>query len=556
MATTFVDGLDGLLRVVLPVAVLLGLVVSAVVVRRLDGAEGSLGERLRKRFVLGVPWGTLVSVAIVLLTYLLLQDGLANWYDPTTLPYRAWSYLYPLGMATAAFSHNGPGHLLGNLFATLALAPIVEYAWGHFPQERGAESFSSLRTNPLVRAVLVFPGAVLAVGLLTSVLAVGPIIGFSGVVFAFAGFALVHYPITTIVATLGGSEAIGIVYRALQSPILTTTPSPSPPTAPWWAQIAIQGHALGLFLGVVLGVAVLIARGQRPSAVRVWLAAFFFAVSKALWAIYWFRGNETFVLYRGVGVVLVVGLALLVTVAASARDTPFVGGLSQRTTGVTAVLLALAVITGPAILANTVTAENLSAPEGSVEVRDYEVFYAENVENEMVSVVEIDAFGESTSVRTSGVIVVSESRNIWTQQVSKGQLAFAGSRSVDVGGPGWRAQVTAVRRGWSAVGNGTVYNVWLIAPDDSVTHAFASPSQRAEPRIDGRNVTLLAANGSFFVQVSNASDGEVLGTASVPAANESVTVGGLEIVREEGRLVAVSEDTRVRVATRETYRGR
>jgi len=556
MATTFADGLADAARIALPLLVVLGVAVSAYVVRRLDEAEGQLGARLRRRFVLGVPWGTVVSVLLVLGVYLFLQNGLAHWRNPTTLPYRAWSYLYPLGMATAAFSHNGPGHLLGNLFATLALAPIVEYAWGHFPRGRGAETFSTVRTNPYVRAFVAFPAVVLGVGLLTSLLAVGPIIGFSGVVFAFAGFALVHYPIPTVVAVLGGSEAIGIVYRALRSPIVTTTPSPSPPTAPWWAQIAIQGHALGLLLGVVLGVALLVARGERPSATEVWLGVLFFAVSRALWAVYWFRGNETFVLYRGPGVVLVVGLALLVAVAATARDTEFFAGLSQRATGVTVLLIALALITGPAVFANTVTAADTTTPGDTVEVRDYEVFYAENVENEMVSVIDVDALGETTSVRTSGVIVVSESRHIWTQQVSKAQLAFAGSRSVGVGGVGWRAEVTAVRRGWSATGNGTTYNVWLIAPDDAVTHVFAAPPQRAEPRVADRNVSVAARNGSFFVRVSNATTGATLGTAELPGTNESVAIGGIEIVREERSLFAVTDGTRVRVATKERYRGR
>ncbi|MFB6157044.1 MAG: rhomboid family intramembrane serine protease, partial [Haloferacaceae archaeon] len=177
--------------------VVAALVVGIAVVVALDRPRGRWGARLRRRFVLGVPWGTLVSVALVLAVYLFLQGGAADWNAPITIPFRAWSYFYPLGVAVAAFAHAGPGHLLGNLVGTLALAPLAEYAWGHFPRERGASSFASPLRNPLVRAFLVVPLAVVAAGLLTAAFSVGPIIGFSGVVFAFGGVALVHYPLRT-----------------------------------------------------------------------------------------------------------------------------------------------------------------------------------------------------------------------------------------------------------------------------------------------------------------------------------------------------------------------
>lgn len=40
-------------------------------------------------------------------------------------------------------------------------------------------------------------------GVLASLFALGPVIGFSGVVFALWGFALVFYPVTTIAALTG-----------------------------------------------------------------------------------------------------------------------------------------------------------------------------------------------------------------------------------------------------------------------------------------------------------------------------------------------------------------
>src|SRR6056297_4028396 len=90
-------------------------------------------DQLTGRFWYGVPWGTLVSIAFVLAVYLFVQGGIHDWHDPTVIPFRAWSYLYPTGLLTAGFAHSSSGHLLGNLLGTIALAPIAEYAWGHYP---------------------------------------------------------------------------------------------------------------------------------------------------------------------------------------------------------------------------------------------------------------------------------------------------------------------------------------------------------------------------------------------------------------------------------------
>jgi membrane associated rhomboid family serine protease len=294
---------------------------SLALVRRLDDPGGRWGQRLRSRLVMGLPLGTLTSVAVVLSVYLLLQGGATAWTDPVTLPFRAWSLLYPFGLLTAAFSHNGASHLVGNLTGTLVVGSLAEYAWGHFPRERGASSFGSLPTNPLARAVLIFPGVVLVVGLLTSLFSLGPVIGFSGVVFAFVGFALVRYPLGTVIGVVG-VDAVRLAYVALQRPVLVREATPTPPSAPWWAEIAIQAHALGLLIGVVLGLFVFTRRAHGPSALRLWTGALLLGVEQSLWAVYWFRGNETYVLYRGPGVVFVVVLALLVATALTAPDRP------------------------------------------------------------------------------------------------------------------------------------------------------------------------------------------------------------------------------------------
>ncbi|RZH68061.1 rhomboid family intramembrane serine protease [Natrinema altunense] len=312
------------LAALLTVLVAAALVGSIAVVRRLHRPTRRWRDVLQSRFVYGVPWGSLVVIAFVVCVYLFVQDGVTNVDEPVTIPYRTWSYFYPLGMVTAAFSHAGPGHLVGNLAGTAVVAPLTEFIWGHYPTESDLNRTDAWYAAPRVRAFVVFPLAVIAVGLITSLFALGPVIGFSGVVFAFAGFAIVHYPIVTIVGTLGVQSVLLRLFYALREPISVYTAQPRPPTAPSWAGIAIQGHALGLFLGFVLGIALLERRGQRPNPVRLWLAILIFGFSKRLWAIYWFGGENTYVLYQGPGIAIVSVLALVVTLSMTASERPLV----------------------------------------------------------------------------------------------------------------------------------------------------------------------------------------------------------------------------------------
>ncbi|SEW32546.1 rhomboid family intramembrane serine protease [Natrinema salifodinae] len=332
------------LAALLTLVVAAALIGSIAVVRQIHRPTRRWRDVAGARLLYGIPWGSLVVIAFVLCVYLFVQDGITDFDDPVTIPFRAWSYFYPLGMATAAFSHAGPGHLVGNLAGTVVVAPLAEYAWGHFPDSdtktatatdtdaatddrdrtRAADAW---RTDPRIRAFVLFPLAVIGIGLTTSLFALGPVIGFSGVVFAFAGFAIVHYPIATIVGTLGVQSVILRLYYALQEPIRVYTAEPSPPSAPSWAGIAIQGHAIGLFLGFVLGIALLERRNARPNPLFLWLAILLFGFSKNLWAIYWFGGENTYVLFQGPGIAVVAVLALVVTLSMTASEKPL---LSQR----------------------------------------------------------------------------------------------------------------------------------------------------------------------------------------------------------------------------------
>ena len=540
------------LETVIRVGVVVAVLVVVAVAWRLDRPRGRWGRAVRTRFVLGIPWGTLVSILGVLAVYLFVQGGWEHWYRPVTIPFSSWSYLYPLGWLTAAFSHAGPGHLTGNLLGTLALAPLAEYFFGHFPTERGSSSFSSWRTNPWVRAFLVFPLGVFVVGLASSTLAWGPVIGFSGVVFAFVGFALVRYPLGAVVA-LSAQGVLRTAYNAFRNPVVVAKASPSF-SEPWWAGIAVQGHALGLFLGVLAGVLLLYRREKRPSALRLVVGSVLVATSLSLWAIWWFRGGSSYVLYRGLGLVVVLAVAVVVALAANASDRPLFGSLTRRQVGLQFVLLPLVVMAFVAVPLNLTAVGDAGVPgaDPGVEVRDYRVTYGENVPFGQTSVIDVSLFGETTQVNTSGVIVVSGDRNIWTRELSKGRLAFRGTDRVVVGGLGWRETVRVKRQGWNAVGGGTAYQVWLRAADEPWRHVFVSGPAKAEPVVAGRNVTIVPDDGQFFVTVSR--NGTGLDRAPVPAKDERRAVGNLTIVREEGRLVAVHEETRVTVATRETYR--
>lgn len=532
----------------------------------LAGARGVVA-RLRTRLILGVPWGTLLTVLFVLGVYLFLQGGIDRWHDPLVMPFRAWSYLYPLGVLTAGFSHAGPGHMLGNLFGTLALAPIAEYAVGHFPRERGSSTFSSWRTNPYIRVLLV-PATAIVVGVVLTAFTLGPVIGFSGIVFAFGGFALVFWPIRTVVA-LTAARLLRLGYQALTSPTITASGRPSYVT-PWWADIAIQGHAVGLLVGILLGVAV--ARGRStdtPSVGRLWVGVLLFAVAQALWAVYWYRGGETYVLYRAIGLALVVGLATIVALAVAGSDDPLLPRLaavtgdptesflaalrsvSVRQVGVVALVLGAAVVAGPAIPVNLTTTSGDSLPGDPVEVRGYEVSYAEDVPNGMVAVVDVEAFGETTAVNTSGVIVRNEDRHLWTTAVTKGRLAFAGRATVRLGGIGWTETISVRRQGWSAANGPTAYYVALGVGDEEPKPVFASDPARAEPVVADRNVSVAVDGDAFELVVEHGNESV---RAPLPAANESVTLANVTFVREGPHVYAEHNGTRVRIASKERYR--
>lgn len=530
-------------------AVLVAVLVSLGVVLLIgDRREGPL-SRLRRRFVLGVPWGTVLTIVGVILVYLFVQDALGNLRDPLVIPFRSWSYFYPLGMVSAAFTHSSLGHITGNLAATAVFAPIAEYAWGHYPRRRGAQTFSSPLTNPLVR-IAVVPAVVVVVGLFTALFALGPVVGFSGVVFAFAGFAIVQRPTAAVLALLA-DRVLGLVISAIQNPRVVAIPRPRVIT-PWWANVAIQGHAIGVLAGLLLGFGLAYSRDEWPEARKMWFALLTFAAVQGLWALFAPQGNGRYVMFRWAGTALVFLLAAVVVVAMTGEYEIDLSGFEStapiRAVALATVVVLTAALSGAAIPYNVASVNEVDAPEPSVEVRDYSIGYGEDVPDGYVGSVSIPFAGDLTAINTSGVIVTSDRRHAWQTVVLSSQLENRGFATVEVGGVGWRRNVYVNRTGWKPTGNRSVYKVYLRPSGEDRSLAFTSSARRADPVIDGLNVTLAPTDGGFEFVVSR--DNRTLGSAPVPGRGADTSAGGITFSRNDSQIFATYNRTRFTIAKR------
>ncbi|MBX0294024.1 rhomboid family intramembrane serine protease [Haloarcula nitratireducens] len=526
-----------------PLAVVVAVAVALVALRRLAG--GRLLDPLRRRLLFGIPWGTLLTMAGVLAIYWFVQG--AWWHArPLVTPFRTWSYFYPLGMLTGPFTHAGEGHVTGNLMATLVYGTVVEYVWGHYPRERGTQTFSSLATNPFAR-ILAVPAAMAVVGVFTGVFAIGPVVGFSGVVFALAGFALVTRPFLFLGAFLA-NRIVDLVYTALRYPEPTVGGATRYIT-PWWADIAIQGHAIGLLGGVVVAGMLLRAREERPRPTGVFFATLVFAISNGLWAVYLPVGGGRFTLYRWLGTGLVFLLALLLAAGTRPLDGRFPRfewhGPSIATLVIVIALGALCLASVPT---NLVQIGPDEVPEDGVEVRDYVVTYDENVRDAYVGGIPTPfGIGEAqTNVSQSGVVVANADREVWIAAVPKGRLSLNERVPVIVGGVGWRETVYANRTGWSVLGNDTVYRVQLRREGGERRTAFTSPPSTADATIAERNVTVRPSDAGFQIAVSRGN--QTIGRGPIPANMTASTIGGLTFDRNRTRLYAGENGTRVIVA--------
>ena len=643
--------------VVLTLAVAVGFGVSLV-------GRDRLWTTLTGRFIYGIPWGSLVVVTGVFAFYLFAQSGLHHWDDPVTLAFRNWAYLYPTGMVTSGFAHASPSHLLGNMLATVVLAPLAEFIWGHYPHqrqrtvhgpadtdppstpapaefdgERGEETIpggnrkndaipegerreeSNLGGNrdaestprpesssaasprwydrPVIRALVIFPGIVLIVSLVTSLYALGWSLGFSGTVFAFLGFVLLRYPIPTAVALLVVS-LVNTLVTVLAQPVLTATAEAGPPAPPGWAGVNVQAHLLGFLIGVSLALVILWAREEQPDGARLLLATVLVGVAQGLWQLSTTSGS-TFIRYQALGVIFVLLLAVLITYVTVAENVELSGWapklvrafaalwivatlvgaagavllfdltlltmlalvavvpavvlpavvlvvpdftadwpVTTRRLLFASLVVLIVVIALPSAVGNAIDMADDSIPDGAVAVEDYHVSYAENVSH------------GRTGGNNSGLIVVSEDRYVWSVAVTADRLEHDGEATVPVGGVGWRETVDANRTSWSVLGNDSVYAVDLET-DDEMVRSFTSESSEAAVDLAGNRMALAPGDEEFTVTVTR--DGETVESVPIPAVNETVTAGNVEFktTEDDGKtaLIATVEDSRIQIAEKD-----
>jgi hypothetical protein len=500
--------------------------------------------RLRARLLLGVPWGTAIVVAALLVIYYAVQ-GAGSLGQPVVVGFRSWSYSYPLGMVFGPFSHSSDDHITGNLVSTVAFAPIAEYVWSHYPTCRGSHSFGSWPTNPFAR-VAAFVGAVFVVGLATSFLIPGALIGFSGVVFAFGGFVLVTRPVVGVVA-LVAERVVRLTYFTLDNPVLTARGRTQFVT-PYWADVAVQGHALGLLLGVLVGLLVARRREEWSGVGRVWGAVLLFATTKSLWAVYWYLGGTEYVLFGGAGLALVFALAGLVAVSFAPGDRTLVSriDLSRREAAAGLLVAGVLAMGLTAIPYNTVSVAPGPEAGTGVEVQDYTVTYAEDVPDRYIGAVDVPLLRDAFVVNTSGVVVTSDRRDAWEVVVPAQRLKVRGRVTVPVGGVGWRETVAVNRTTWSVIDGPETYTVYIDPPDGQRRQVYTAEPAVVPAVINDSRIAIRPADTGYEVAVGR--NDTLVGTAPVPGEGGNVTVADIRFNRTGNRLRAIHDGTRVPIA--------
>ncbi|MXR52112.1 rhomboid family intramembrane serine protease [Halovenus sp. WSH3] len=534
-------GIDETILRVGSLAVLaVALLVSVSVLSRIEG-RSRLFAGPRERFVFGIPWGTALVVVSVVAVYYLVQGG-GKPGGPIVSGFRSWSLWYPQGILFSSFAHFNDAHLTGNMVGTVAFAPVAEYVWRHYPDD---PDLSGWRGNPHAR-IGVFVAAVVSVGVLGSVVVPGAVIGFSGVVFAFAGFTIVTAPIETVFAIVA-IQVVRLLHSAVTDPFVVAQ-AQEQFVRPSWANIAVQGHLYGLVVGVLLGVALLRYRDREPNLFAVFGAALVFAVSRSLQSVYWFLGNETYVLFTAIGAAGVFVLATIIAVAAcnpgdSSLPVFDVSGARAATGILVALLLGLAVIGIPYNLV-PVDGGPATADGSGIEVRDYTLTYAENVDDQYIGALEIPGVWEP-SVSRSGVIVTSTQRNSWGVAISAQELATRRSATVALGDATWRETVEISRTGWEVAGSNSTYKVYANR-GDGWQELYAADPVTANLLINDSTITIRPADEFYELVVER--DGERIGVEQIPGPGGKTTIGSIQFSRNGSALLARHEGTVVQIA--------
>lgn len=513
------------------------LVVAAVLITRYSGHD--LLSPVRERFVLGVPWGTVTVIAGLYLIYYLVQ-GAGGEGGPIVEGFRSWSLWYPQGTIFSSFTHAGDGHIRGNVYGTIAFAPIAEYAWRHYPED-GARI-----TTPVAR-IGAFVGAIVLVGLAGSLFVPGAIIGFSGVVFALAGFALVVRPLLAVGAMLA-IQVVRLVVDALFDPVVIAASQPQF-VSPSWANTALQGHLFGVLVGVLLAVALFGLRGESPDIRYVFFAALVFAVTRSLWAVYWFLGADEFVLFQAAGVAGVVVFATLVAFATRPAGTRLRSriGPAIPVRAIAIILLGgvIVVLATSGLVYSIVTVSPGEDLDGGVEVNDYTVAYVDDVEDQYIGAVEIPGIGSPLSTNVSGVVVASDQRNAWGLAISSSQLAFDGEATVPVGDATWRESVHIDRTEWSFVDGNSTYRV--VADHDGGHLLHTDSPAEGNATLDDTVVSIEATDAGYDL-LTRQTGSDTTDRMSMLESNETADLGGLTFERVENDLFVSYDETELRLA--------
>lgn len=518
---------------------------------------------LQERFLYGVPWGSVIVIGMLSVVYLGVQGGFHHWNDPVVIPFRAWSLTYPLGLLFSGFTHAGPQHFLHNLAGTIVFAPIAEFVWSHYPYRTLTSPttrwrFTTSRTEfeperllerPVVRAFVVFPLAVFLVGVFTAAFSWGAVIGFSGVVFAFVGVAIVSRPATAVVGIVAQTSLYSVL-KTLETPMLVQTVSTTV-SRPSWASTALQAHILGLLVGIAIATALLFERrsdDERPQAIRVVLGGFGVLSALSVYAFGFERAPGEYVMYRAVGMLFVFVLIGIAAVALY-TDLESISVLPVKTDhvlvfGIFLPVLLMAVVAVPMNMA-TVGGPSASV-SGSVNEHGYEVGYGEDVPvGRITPVTQMNSSTGLPEDTASGVIISNEQREIWYTSVSPAALKRAGEVTVVVGGLDWRDTVTVSRDGWTTVDGNTTYSVTVQAEDETKI-AYESAPARTDQSLAGRNISLVPAGHHFLIRVSQ--NGSTVGEAPVPLDGTEAEIGGFTFSRDGERLYVTGGETKILIA--------
>lgn len=527
-------------------ALFLALVLSLLVIQRCS-EDWDIRDAVRDRFVLGLPWGTLLLTAGLLGVYYLLQGG-GRPGGPVVVGFRSWSLWYPQGMFFSSFTHASEGHLMGNLTAALVFGSLAEYAWGHYPTEATGSIADRLDTPG--KRIGVFVAGVVVLGIVSSLTVPGAVIGFSGLVFAFAGVALVTHPVLAVGGILG-IEMVRLLRRAVLFPV-TTHRAQTQFITPSWADVALQGHLFGLLVGVFIGLAIIHVTSRRPTLRYVWFAVVAFAVSRSIWAVYWFLGGDRFVLYRALGTALVLTLGVLVAVAVVSTDRPLLNriDLSVRDTAIgllVCVVLALVLVGVPYNLISVTPGEEVDT---GIQIEDYTVTYVEDVPDRYIASLSIPGFESAQEVNVSGVVVASDERNAWEHTVSANRLAFDGDATVVVGDATWRETVTINRTAWRFNDDNSTYRIWGTYQGER-TELYAAEPARSDVVLVNHTLGIRPADEWYEVTLEQ--DGEVLAFEEVPRTNQTVQLREITFERDNQTLVARHDGTEIPLAKYEPH---